>query len=80
MKRCIERLRLAYGQDPEIVVERKDVENTLGSDPGWLNELGLEKQDLLRLERMGFAIKARYVISKSKVHRVRWILLKEALQ
>lgn len=53
-------LRLAALQDPSILVPRDQVDKSLGQDPRYLNDLGLEKRHLIRLERLGLALKARY--------------------
>lgn len=56
-----QKLSLAFNKDPEILVGRDELETTLGSDAKYLSEqLGITKNDLIRLERLGFAIKARY--------------------
>ncbi len=74
------RLRDAYERDPEILCPKDKIEETLGSDPHYLNDiLGLDKSDLIRLERLGFAMKARYVVKGSGEHRVRWLIFQEAL-
>jgi hypothetical protein len=79
-----DRLRAAVTQDPAILTERTELEKTLGQDPRWLSELGIEKADLIRLSRLGYAIKARYEIKKQRKkstgpHRIRWIIFSDAL-
>ena len=75
-KAVLAKFRVALEKDPEIAVDRTKAEETLGSDPRWLLELGLTKGNLIQLERIGLALKARY--STKQGHRVRWILFKEA--
>lgn len=75
----LDRLKHAIGRDPEIVVSREDIGTTTGQDPRWLADLGLEKRDLIRLQRKGFAIKAHYQTKEGPV-RVRWIIFKEAVE
>lgn len=50
----------AWALDPLILVPKEEVEKSLGQDPGYLKSLGLEKHHLIRLERLGLAVKARY--------------------
>ncbi len=76
----IAKLRIAVSRDPEIVVPRSKAADTLGSDAHYLNDiLHLSKSDLIRLSRLGFAFKARYVTG-SGVHRTRWVIFEEALK
>lgn len=62
MKQALrDKLIRAYEADPEIVCSKEDVDKTLGSDPHYLNDVfGITKSDLIRLERLGLALKARY--------------------
>lgn len=75
----------AVSQDPKILTPKDQVEKSLGEDPRYLESLGLEKHHLIRLERMGLAIKARYQTENKRrravtgPHRVRWIILEGAL-
>lgn len=89
-----DRIRLAAMQDKEILVSREQVESTLGQDPRYLQTLGLEKSDLIQLERLGLAIKARYATTNKAARwahleedkrptgpqRVRWIILQGAAE
>lgn len=83
-----ERVKFAAERDPEILIAPSALESTLGSDQDYLNDvLGITKQDLKRLERLGLAIKARYSTENQNPsgkrfgvtgpHRTRWILLTE---
>lgn len=78
------KLKKAAEKDPQILCPRDKVEETLGSDPKYLeNELGLTKSDMIRLERLGLAIRARYATSNKRKpdvtgpHRVRWVIFLE---
>lgn len=100
-----EKLQKAFESEKELVVDRTKLESTLGHNPAYLLEIhGITKSDLIRLERKGLAIKARYetrhpkqdlydnlnklrqeknmppLINKCGTHRVRWIILDEALR
>lgn len=73
------RIMKAAESDPDILCRRSEIESTLGSDAHYLaNELGITKRDLIRLEREGLALKARYV-TKEGPHRVRWLIFFEVL-
>lgn len=62
-----QKLATAYSKDPELVCEKAKAGETLGNDAKYLFEvLGLEKSDLIRLERLGLAVKARYDTQNSK--------------
>ncbi len=84
-KQALDHLRRAAEKDPNIVTPREDIEKSLGSDPRTLSDLGITGGDLLRLQRLGLAVKARYATSNNKrpevtgPHRTRWIIFKEAL-
>lgn len=80
-QRTLEKLQIAATTDPDILCDRSQIEETIGSDPKYLEEiLNLTKGDLIRLERLGFAFKARYVTNSGKgPHRIRWIIFKEAV-
>lgn len=73
------KLHKVFGLDPKVFCKKEEVVEVLGSNPDYLLELGLTKSDLIRLERLGLAVKARYVVEKTKMHRVRWLLFTEAL-
>lgn len=90
------KLEKAALKDPMIFCERSDLDKTLGNDFYYLRDLfGFTKSDLIRLERLGFAFKARYQTenkSNRKVriskdveipvtgpHRIRWVLFKDVL-
>lgn len=80
----------AAEKDPDILSNREDLQDTVGQDHRYLKTLGLDKSDLIRLERLGLALKCRYV-TKNKTgrkvgdyevtgpHRVRWVIFMEAL-
>lgn len=75
-----EKVKRAVEIDPSIICPKAKVTETLGSDRHYLNDvLGLTKSDLIRLERLGLAVKARYVVQDTGQHRIRWILFEEAL-
>lgn len=83
--RVLEKFVDAYTADPGILCERGKETETFGSDAHYLNDiLDLTKNDLIRLERLGYAIKARYVTKNKRhpdidgPHRVRWLLFKES--
>ncbi len=60
-QRIIQKVITAYEKDRDLLCDRSDLENTLGNDEKYLFEvLGLTKSDLIRLEREGLAMKARY--------------------
>lgn len=82
----IEKVKLAAAQNPDILSDRSSVEETLGSNPDYLLDVwGIDKSDLIRLERKGLAMKARYQTTNKRnskasgPHRVRWIIFKEAI-
>lgn len=55
------RIQLAYEKDPEILCDKSQVDNNLGHNPDYLLDIhGITKADLIRLERLGLAMKARY--------------------
>lgn len=88
MNKYIQKLIGAYEKDPTILTDRSKIEETLGNDPRWLNELGLDKKDLIKLQKMGLAHKAYYETDRNKKRRMvgnymvtgpirtRWILFK----
>lgn len=52
----------AAEKDPSIICERGKETETFGSNPDYLLDVhGITKSDLIRLERLGLAKKARYV-------------------
>lgn len=57
--KLLERLNLALGQDATIVTDVEGAKEHKGNTTEYLVSLGLEKQDLKRLERNGLAIRAR---------------------
>lgn len=62
MKKIIETLQLLAKQDPKLCVDRDMVDETFGHHPAYLlDTYGITKSDLIRLERLGLAMKARYV-------------------
>lgn len=84
-------LALAVIQDPKIMVSKDEIEISLGEDTRYLETLGLTKRHLIRLERLGLAVKARYATENKNPrhskflpenrptgpHRNRWILIRE---
>lgn len=72
-----DRLKLAMGQDPRIVVAAADLPQVDGFTLDYLEQLGLEKRDLKKLERMGLAVRGRMPTKEG--HRVRWVIVKEIL-
>lgn len=75
MKSRYEKLAIAISKDRDIIIPRSKIQESLGSDFCWLVHLGLTKGDLIKLERDGRAIKARY--SAKDGHRVRWLIFEE---
>lgn len=62
MKKITETLKLLAQQDPSLCVDRDRVDETFGHNPAYLlDTYGITKSDLIRLERLGLAMKARYV-------------------
>lgn len=62
MKKITETLKLLAQQDPSLCVDRDKVDETFGHHPDYLfDTYGITKSDLIRLERLGLAMKARYV-------------------
>lgn len=52
----------AVAKDPSILCERGKEGETFGHNPAYLADVfGITKSDLIRLERAGLAVKARYV-------------------
>jgi hypothetical protein len=75
------KLQKASIQDPSIICEKDKVSETLGSNPDYLKDVfNITKSDLIRLEREGLAMKARYEVEKTREHRIRWLIFKEALE
>ena len=57
----LNKVKAAVEKDPEVVCGKEDIETTLGNDANYLKDIhGLTKNDLIRLERAGLALKARY--------------------
>lgn len=57
-----DKLMAAATQDPKLYAERGKEDETFGHNPEYLEDMfGITKSDLIRLERSGMAIKARYV-------------------
>jgi hypothetical protein len=57
-----DKVKAAAEKDPSIMCERGTETEVFGHNPQYLlNEYGITKQDLIRLERLGLAAKARYV-------------------
>jgi len=73
-----DKVKAAALKDPEIICAKDKAGETLGSDAKYLEEiLGIGKSDLIRLERLGLAVKARYETKQG--HRIRWLIFSEAL-
>lgn len=51
------RVQQAVENDPSILVDRKDIQNTKGHSLSYLAMLGLTKMDMKKLERNGLAIR-----------------------
>jgi len=66
--KAIEKVRAAAENDPTLLTDRDKLGETLGHNPAYLLDVhGITKSDLIRLERKGLAMKARYeVTSKNK--------------
>lgn len=65
------KLKDAFERDPEIFCERDKAGETLGSNPDYLSDiLGIQKSDLLRLERLGLALKARYETENNRTRPI----------
>ena len=78
-KQLRSKLEAGQQQDNNLLVPKDQAGNTLGHNPDYLDtELGITKSDLIRLERGGMALKARY--DANGTHRTRWIIFKEALE
>lgn len=60
--KAIEKVQAAAEKDDSIYTERGKETETFGHNPQFLLEVhGITKSDLIRLERLGLALKARYV-------------------
>lgn len=59
MKEFLEKLKAAVIQDNKIICKKSDIGNHTGCDEAYLESLGLHKKHLIRLQRLGLAIKAR---------------------
>ncbi len=86
-EQTLSKLKKAVEKDLEIVCAKADVATTLGSDANYLLDvLGITKSDLVRLERLGFAVRALYDTGNRRNKgvvgplRVRWVIFKEALE
>ncbi len=83
------KIRIAAEKDPDILCSKEELGETLGNNPDYLEDvLGITKSDLIRLERLGLAMKARYSTENKTLrgklgvtgpHRTRWIIFKEAV-
>ncbi len=83
------KIQTAMEKDPTLLSGKAELATTLGHNPDYLLDiLGITKQDLIRLEKLGFAMKARYVIENKTrrgrigvtgPHRNRWIIFSEVL-
>lgn len=62
--KAYEKVLVAAEKDPSILIDRSDLNKTLGSNPAYLLDVhGITKSDLIRLEREGLAMKTRYEVS-----------------
>lgn len=62
-----DKLMAASTQDSKLYTERGKEEETFGHNPEYLEDtFGITKVDLIRLERAGMALKARYVTRNPK--------------
>lgn len=87
-KNLKQRLRDAIQADQTFLCERSRLEETFGHDAHYLEEiLCITKSDLIRLERLGLAVKCRYQTQNTNLkkrfadttgpHRVRWVIFKD---
>ncbi len=78
-KGTMERLQMALGQDPSIVVPRSTLGTTAGVTEEYLVSIGLTPGDLKRLEACGFAIRGYKHAMNNGVrnggYRKRWLLV-----
>jgi len=59
-------LRAARG-DRDLVCDRENLDKVLGHNPDYLKDVfDITKSDLIRLERLGLAMKARYVVEHKR--------------
>lgn len=57
----------AYSADVEVLTPLDKISTTFGHNPDYLLDIhGITKSDLIRLERLGYAIKARYETAHPK--------------
>lgn len=82
----VDKIKDAAQADSTLLCSRAKVEETLGNDARYLEEvLGISKSDLIRLERKGLALKARYEMARldkkpvTGTHRTRWIIFDDVL-
>lgn len=90
MSKLKARIETALEKNPHIVVSPSDINNTTGFELSYLEELGIRKSDLKRLERFGLAVrgytfngrglffnkeKNAWYREFGKGQRVRWFLL-----
>ena len=67
MKQIVKDLRQLQEINPNLCVPREKIGETLGFNPEELFDMyGITKSDLIRLERLGLAIKARYEVRHPK--------------
>jgi hypothetical protein len=84
-EKTILKLKDAAYLDSALLTPKAKAGETFGHNPAYLETLGLTKSDLIRLSRLGFALKARYATKNKKrphltgPHRTRWILFSEVL-
>lgn len=58
---------------------KEEIENTFGNNPAYLLDVfGITASDLLRLEKAGYAVKARYETKQG--HRIRWVIFANTIQ
>lgn len=79
-----ERLKLALGQDPTLVVESKDLDKATGYTEEYFETLGLKHTDLKRLESCGFALRGWRAqanqYGKRGGSRTVWILIADNME
>jgi hypothetical protein len=66
------KLKKAFEQDSDIFCAKADIETTLGSNPDYLKDVfQITKNELIRLERLGLAFKARYSTRNNTKRKLR---------
>lgn len=66
-QKLFQKLKEGFEKDPELLIDRSNLEKTLGNDLNYLKDiLGFTKSDLIRLSRLNLAIKARYATENKR--------------